>query len=54
MMKVLVVVGVQMRMMAILGEDFWRALDEMRRRFRFLLEAVWVRGRRLQRQVGLS
>ena len=36
---VLVIGGVQMLMMAVLGEYLWRALDEARRRPRFLIEA---------------
>jgi dolichol-phosphate mannosyltransferase len=39
MVAVLVIGGVQMLMMAVLGEYLWRALDEARRRPRFLIEA---------------
>ena len=40
MIAVLVVGGVQMLMMGILGEYVWRALDEARRRPRYLIEAT--------------
>ena len=40
MVAVLVIGGVQMLMMAVLGEYLWRALDEARRRPRFLIEAT--------------
>ena len=40
MVIVLVIGGVQMLMMGILGEYVWRALDESRRRPRFLIEAA--------------
>jgi len=40
MVVVLVVSGIQMVMMGVLGEYLWRALDESRRRPRFLIEAV--------------
>jgi dolichol-phosphate mannosyltransferase len=40
MVTVLVIGGVQMLMMAVLGEYLWRALDEARRRPRFLIEAT--------------
>ena len=39
MVALLVIGGVQMLMMAVLGEYLWRALDEARRRPRFLIEA---------------
>ena len=39
MVALLVIGGVQMLMMAVLGEYLWRALDEARRRPRFLVEA---------------
>ncbi len=32
--------GVQMTMMGVLGEYLWRALDEAKRRPRFLIEAT--------------
>ena len=40
MVVVLVVGGIQMLMMGILGEYLWRALDESRRRPKYLIEAV--------------
>jgi dolichol-phosphate mannosyltransferase len=40
MVVVLVVSGVQFLMMGILGEYLWRALDESRRRPRYLIEAA--------------
>lgn len=40
MVVVLVIGGAQMIMMGILGEYLWRALDESRRRPRFLIEAA--------------
>jgi glycosyltransferase involved in cell wall biosynthesis len=40
MIVVLVVGGIQMIMMGVLGEYLWRALDEARRRPRFLIEAA--------------
>ena len=40
MVVVLVVGGIQMLMMGILGEYLWRALDESRRRPRYLIEAT--------------
>ena len=40
MVVVLVIGGAQMIMMGILGEYLWRALDESRRRPRFIIEAV--------------
>jgi dolichol-phosphate mannosyltransferase len=40
MVVVLVVGGIQMVMMGVLGEYLWRALDEARRRPRYILEAV--------------
>ncbi|MBM41326.1 MAG: glycosyltransferase [Acidobacteria bacterium] len=39
MVAVLVIGGIQMLMMGVLGEYLWRALDEARRRPRFLIEA---------------
>ena len=39
MVVVLVVGGIQMLMMGVLGEYLWRALDESRRRPRYLIEA---------------
>lgn len=39
MVVVLVVGGIQMLMMGVLGEYLWRALDEARRRPRYILEA---------------
>ena len=43
MVVVLVVGGVQMVMMGVLGEYLWRALDEARRRPRYILEATTKR-----------
>lgn len=40
MVVLLVVGGIQMIMMGVLGEYLWRALDESRRRPRYILEAV--------------
>lgn len=40
MVAVLVVGGVQMLMMGVLGEYLWRALDEARRRPRFIVEST--------------
>jgi len=40
MVVVLVVGGIQMIMMGVLGEYLWRALDESRRRPRYIVEAV--------------
>ena len=40
MVVVLVVGGIQMLMMGVLGEYLWRALDESRRRPRYLIEAT--------------
>jgi dolichol-phosphate mannosyltransferase len=40
MIVVLVIGGVQMIMLGVLGEYLWRALDESRRRPRFLVEAT--------------
>lgn len=40
MVVVLIVGGIQMLMMGILGEYLWRALDESRRRPRYLIEAT--------------
>jgi hypothetical protein len=37
---VLVIGGIQMVMMGVLGEYLWRALDEARRRPRYLVEAT--------------
>ena len=39
MVVVLIVGGIQMLMMGVLGEYLWRALDEARRRPRYLIEA---------------
>ena len=39
MVIVLVLGGIQMVMMGVLGEYLWRALDESRRRPRYLIEA---------------
>jgi polyisoprenyl-phosphate glycosyltransferase len=39
MVVVLVVGGLQMMMMGVLGEYLWRALDESRRRPRYIVEA---------------
>jgi len=43
MVVVLVVCGLQMLLMGVLGEYVWRALDEARRRPRYLLEATTER-----------
>jgi hypothetical protein len=43
MVVVLVVGGLQMLMMGVLGEYIWRALDESRRRPRYLVEATTER-----------
>src|SRR5262249_27959098 len=40
MVVILVIGGVQMVMMGVLGEYLWRALDESRRRPRYLIEAT--------------
>ena len=40
MVVVLVVGGIQMLMMGVLGEYLWRALDESRRRPRYLIESA--------------
>ena len=40
MVVLLVVSGIQMLMMGVLGEYLWRALDEARRRPRYIVEAV--------------
>jgi polyisoprenyl-phosphate glycosyltransferase len=40
MVVVLVIGGIQMLMMGVLGEYLWRALDESRRRPRYLIEAT--------------
>jgi len=37
---VLVLGGIQMVMMGVLGEYLWRALDESRRRPRYIIEAT--------------
>ena len=39
MVAVLLLGGVQMMMMGVLGEYLWRALDETRRRPRYLIES---------------
>jgi dolichol-phosphate mannosyltransferase len=39
MVVILVIGGIQMLMMGVLGEYLWRALDEARRRPRYLIEA---------------
>jgi len=44
MVVVLVMGGIQMLMMGVLGEYLWRALDESRRRPRYLIEAVTPSG----------
>lgn len=44
MVVVLLVGGLQMVMMGVLGEYLWRALDEARRRPRYLVEAATARG----------
>jgi len=44
MVIVLVVGGLQMLMMGILGEYLWRALDESRRRPRYMVEATTADG----------
>jgi dolichol-phosphate mannosyltransferase len=43
MVVVLVLGGVQMLMMGVLGEYLWRALDEARRRPRYIIEAATAR-----------
>lgn len=51
MVVVLIVGGVQMLMMGVLGEYLWRALDESRRRPRYLIEsATDVQSDTIQRQ----
>ena len=45
MVAVLVVGGLQMVMMGVLGEYLWRALDESRRRPRYIIEATTAEGR---------
>ena len=46
MIAVLIIGGVQMLMMGVLGEYLWRALDEARRRPRFIVEATtWTEPR---------
>jgi glycosyltransferase involved in cell wall biosynthesis len=42
MVVVLIVGGVQMLMMGVLGEYLWRALDESRRRPRYLIESTTI------------
>jgi dolichol-phosphate mannosyltransferase len=44
MVAVLVIGGMQMLMMGVLGEYLWRALDESRRRPRFLIEETTEKG----------
>jgi glycosyltransferase involved in cell wall biosynthesis len=44
MVVVLVLGGIQMLMLGVLGEYLWRALDESRRRPRYLIEAVTPEG----------
>ncbi|HYL78869.1 MAG TPA: glycosyltransferase family 2 protein [Bryobacteraceae bacterium] len=44
MVVVLVIGGIQMLMMVVLGEYLWRALDESRRRPRYLIEDTTERG----------
>jgi polyisoprenyl-phosphate glycosyltransferase len=39
MVVVLIFSGIQMLMMGVLGEYLWRALDESRRRPRYLIES---------------
>ena len=41
---VLVLGGIQMVMMGVLGEYLWRALDESRRRPRYIIEAATFDG----------
>ena len=48
MVVVLLVGGLQMVMMGVLGEYLWRALDESRRRPRYIIEATTAEGRVLQ------
>lgn len=50
MVVVLIVGGVQMLMMGVLGEYLWRALDESRRRPRYLIESTTDLQSRVQRQ----
>ena len=51
MVVILVVGGIQMLMMGVLGEYLWRALDESRRRPRYLIEAMTeVQSDAIQRQ----
>jgi dolichol-phosphate mannosyltransferase len=45
MVVVLVIGGAQMLMMGVLGEYLWRALDESRRRPRFLIEETTEKGK---------
>jgi polyisoprenyl-phosphate glycosyltransferase len=44
MVVVLLVGGLQMVMMGVLGEYLWRALDESRRRPRYIIEATTAEG----------
>ncbi len=48
MVVVLLVGGIQMVMMGVLGEYLWRALDESRRRPRYIIEAKTAAGHVLQ------
>jgi len=48
MVVVLLVGGIQMVMMGVLGEYLWRALDESRRRPRYIIEARTAHGQVLQ------
>ncbi len=58
MVVVLLVGGLQMVMMGVLGEYLWRALDESRRRPRYIIEATTAEGQvaadRAGRLVGLT
>ena len=45
MVVVLLVGGVQMLMLGVLGEYLWRALDEARRRPRYLVESITANAR---------
>jgi len=40
MVAILIIGGIQMLMMGVLGEYLWRALDETRRRPRYIIEAT--------------
>ena len=42
MVVVLIIGGIQMTLMGVLGEYLWRALDESRRRPRYLIEAATI------------